>query len=138
MTFAAWTKAHNKSVDLILEKLKGSTVDEIFNYFNYDNMVEAEPNFCPLYKDNIKCHNVNNLNCFLCSCPFFKYSDNMPIHYDMGIKVMSVCTINAKDASAFVSGREQQCDCSNCLIPHSEHFVKMHLESILRKEKDES
>jgi len=136
MTFSEWVTAHNKRVDVILEKLKDSSVDEVFKYFNYDNMVEAEPDFCPLYKDNTKCHNVGSLNCLLCSCPFFKYSDNMPIHFDMGVKVMSVCTINAKDAGTFTNDRIQQCDCSGCLIPHNEHFVKMHLESTLRKRKE--
>jgi len=34
--------------------------DEIIKYFSYDNMVKNELDFCPLYKDNKKCHNIED------------------------------------------------------------------------------
>ncbi len=38
-------------------------------------MVEKENDFCLLYKDNKKCHDYEDLNCYLCACPYFRFDD---------------------------------------------------------------
>lgn len=58
------------------EKLEGNTKQEIIEYFRFENMVKNEPDFCPLYKDNKKCHDMEDLNCYLCACPHFRFDDN--------------------------------------------------------------
>lgn len=130
MTFKEWEIDHNSKVDTILKKLGNISHEEVTNYFNYDNMIKAEPNFCELYKTNSKCHDMDDLNCFLCGCPFFKYSDETPILIEDGVEVMSICVINSKNAGAYVQDGKQQCDCSGCIIPHKQRFVKKHLEMI--------
>lgn len=130
MTFKDWTEDHEEKVASILLKLKGQSNKQIASYFHYDNMVEKEPDFCPLYATNTKCHDMKELNCFLCSCPFFKYSDDEPLAVKDGVKVMSQCAINAKEAGKFVTGDAQQCDCTGCTIPHKQRFTESHLELI--------
>lgn len=132
MTFLEWTIKHKEDRGTILEKLKDKTVDEVAEYFNYENMVEAELSFCPLYATKTKCHNIDNLNCFLCACPFFEYSDTVPITIKDGIEVMSICNINSKEANTYIVGNKQQCDCSNCTIPHKQHNVVNTLKGLLR------
>ena len=49
--------------------------EEVIAYFKFENMVKKEPDFCPLYKDNKKCHDMKELNCYLCACPNFRFDD---------------------------------------------------------------
>jgi len=71
MTYSEWTQEHAKKHEKILEKLKNKSDDEVIRYFEYENMQKNEVDFCLLYKDNKKCHDVENLNCYLCACPHF-------------------------------------------------------------------
>ena len=128
MTFADWTHSHVKKVDEILNKLTDLTDEEVVAYFNFDNMVEKEKDFCPLYETGTKCHDVDNLNCYFCGCPFFKNSDDKPMYMKDSIKVMSICTIGAKESSVFVYDGVQQCDCSKCDIPHKNDFVMKNIK----------
>ena len=114
LSYNKWLKEHIKKKQSILDKLSNYSNDEIINYFNFNNMVKSEPNFCPLYKDNIKCHDMVKLNCYFCACPYFEVQADK-----------SICTIDAKDGSSIVSkdGYVHQ-DCSKCTIPHKIDFIK--------------
>lgn len=114
MTYHEWLELHTKNKQTILNKLTNHSNDEIIEYFDFDNMVKNEPEFCPLYLENKKCHNIDELNCYFCACP----------HFEIGNK-KSICTINSKDRSNIVddSGYVHQ-DCSRCTIPHTKEFVK--------------
>jgi len=93
----------------------------IVEYFDYDNMAKEESEFCPLYATCTKCHKTEKeFNCYLCGCPYFRESDDKPFSVnENGTKVMSICSINAKNAGTFIQDGVQQCDCTNCLIPHN-------------------
>lgn len=132
MTFVEWSIKHYEDRKAILEKLKDKSEEEIVEYFNYDNMVDSEPNYCPLYAMGNKCHNMKDLNCLLCACPFFKFSDDKPIDIRGDIKVMSVCTIDSKHANSYIIGNKQQCDCSQCTVPHKYHVVMKFLKELHR------
>ena len=69
MTYAEWFDAHAEKHRAIMEKLlaRGFGKAEIIDYFDFDNMVEAEPAFCPLYAEKKKCHDMEGLNCYLCA-----------------------------------------------------------------------
>ena len=132
MTFAEWKLNHIKKVSLILTKLalKGTKdINEIVEYFDYDNMAKNEKDFCPLYELGTKCHDVKKLNCYFCGCPFFIESDTTPLEKNGDIRVMSVCSIGASKADIFIQDGVQQCDCTNCYIPHNAKFVKDFLEN---------
>jgi len=126
MTYDEWISKNNIDKNIILNKLKNLTKDEVIEYFNFENMVINEPNYCLLYKTNTKCHNIDKLNCYNCACPHFKY-DNTVIN-----GVASICEINSKFASTYneVSGDNIKihCDCSNCTIPHNKKHIEKHYD----------
>lgn len=125
MTYEEWSSSNEFKKEEILAKLKGKSVDTIEKYFLFDNMVKVEPNFCGLYKDNKKCHEVEYLNCFNCACPYFKYTDDSKGLLTIDdMVVMSTCSINAKEGSYFISNNIAHQDCSNCTIPHSSKLTK--------------
>jgi len=111
--YLKWRKEHKQKIDTIVNKLSHLTKSELVDYFEYENMKINEPDFCPLYKDNKKCHNMEYLNCYFCACPFFEVT---PTH--------SLCNINSKYGSTIKSpnGYIHQ-NCSNCTIPHTKHFT---------------
>ncbi|MCD6173729.1 MAG: hypothetical protein J7J96_08090, partial [Sulfurimonas sp.] len=89
--------------------------------------VKHENDFCPLYKDNKKCHDMESLNCYLCACPNFRFNDD-------GIKKIedktqySFCNINSKYGKQGVYGDKIHQDCSGCLIPHGKFYVKKQFD----------
>jgi Zn-finger protein len=111
-----WIKKHKIKHKKLIEKLSDFSDDEIINYFDFNNMVKNEIEFCPLYKDNKKCHDIQELNCYLCACPNFRLS-----------KIKSTCNINSKNGGTIISknGFIHQ-DCSKCSIPHTKDYVKAH------------
>ena len=75
MSYKSWFETHAKKHKKIVDKLAHLSDDEVIAYFDFDNMVKNEPDFCPLYKDNKKCHDTKELNCYLCACPNFRFDD---------------------------------------------------------------
>ena len=118
MTYQEWANTHKEKRDKLVAKLSDLSVVEIVDYFDYDNMVIKETDFCGLYKDNTKCHDIKGLNCYNCGCPHFIYDDN-GLEVQDGITVFSKCNINAKEGSQFKSEAAIHQDCSNCTIPHT-------------------
>ena len=117
MTYTEWEEAHKKKRDGVLSRLTHLSAKEVEEYFLYRNMSINEPDFCGLYKDNKKCHDIEDLNCFLCGCPFFIYEDK-GLFVEGGVTTYSTCSINAKEGSQFLSGNSVHQDCTNCTIPH--------------------
>ncbi len=116
MSYQSWFEAHSIKHTNIVNKLQTLSDVEIIEYFRYDNMVLKEPNFCPLYKDNKKCHDIEELNCYMCGCSNFRLTNTK-----------SYCDIKSKDGSTITSkdGFEHQ-NCSKCHIPHQESFIKKY------------
>ncbi|HIP51520.1 MAG TPA: hypothetical protein EYG94_05450, partial [Campylobacterales bacterium] len=63
MSYIKWYTEHGEKHKVIMDKLTHLSDDEVIAYFRFDNMVKNEPDFCPLYKDNKKCHDLKELNC---------------------------------------------------------------------------
>lgn len=127
MTYLEWCKSHQNKHNAIMQKLVDLSDDEVIEYFYYENMQKNEPLFCPLYALNQKCHDMQNLNCYLCACPHFRFDD-------MGIKkveektLFSTCAIGAKKGKVFESESALHHDCTNCCIPHEREFIKQSFE----------
>jgi len=129
MTYSQWVDEHAAAHKKIIEKLlaKGLDKTQIIEYFDFENMKEKEPDFCPLYKDDKKCHEMTKLNCYLCSCPHFRYKDG-------GIKLVSdkmqfsYCDIDAKNGNQGVCADTIHQDCSKCHIPHTAKYVSKHFD----------
>ena len=129
MAYNDWVKNHALEHKKIVEKLvkNGLDKEEIINYFDFENMKEKEIDFCPLYAKDKKCHDIESLNCYLCSCPNFRFNDN-------GIKEVeektqfSYCDIDSKDGRQGVYGEKIHQDCSGCLVPHHRSYVQKHFD----------
>lgn len=108
-----------------MQKLTKLSDDEVIAYFRFGNMVEKEPDFCPLYKENKKCHDMKELNCYLCACPNFRFDDE-GISKKESKTIYSICNINSKDGDIFQTEEAIHQDCSGCLVPHHETYIKKH------------
>lgn len=127
MTYKEWFINQSNLHKKVIEKLSNLTQKEIIEYFSYDNMKKCEENFCLLYKDNKKCHDIKNLNCYLCACPYFRFNDNGLKNEDEKI-VFSFCSINSKYGAKFEFENKIHQDCSNCTIPHKIAFIKKNFD----------
>ncbi|MGZ8546250.1 MAG: hypothetical protein ACXWVU_02540 [Sulfuricurvum sp.] len=125
MTYQEWFKTHASKHAVIMEKLTSLSESEVIEYFRFENMVINEPNFCLLYAEKQKCHEVEHLNCYWCACPYFRFNDE-------GIKqvdektLYSLCSIESQSGGQFINGKSIHQDCTNCLIPHGENILKKH------------
>ena len=138
MNYSDWFEAHGKKHKNIMKKLENLSDDEVIAYFRFENMVEKEPDFCFLYKDKKKCHEMEDLNCYLCACPNFRFDDN-GLSKEENKVLYSRCSIESKDGAQFVSDDAIHQDCSGCTVPHHEDYIKKHFSrdwfSIMRKVK---
>ena len=129
MSYKAWLDAHALKHKKIVEKLLalGNTKEEIIAYFVFENMVQKEVDFCPLYAQNKKCHEQEYLNCYLCACPNFRFSD-------AGIEKVgdktkySLCAIDSKEGKAGVYGDAIHQDCLACGVAHAKNYVEKHFD----------
>ncbi len=114
MSYESWFENHAQKHKIIINKLDHLSDDEIIEYFRYDNMVKKEIDFCPLYKDNKKCHDIKYLNCYLCGCSNFRLTSTK-----------SYCDINSK-YGGMIEGKDGfiHQNCSSCTIPHQKSFIK--------------
>ena len=123
MSYSSWFQEHGEKHKAIMEKLTHLTPDEVIRYFRFDNMVEKEPDFCPLFKENKKCHDMKELNCYLCACPNFRFKDE-GFRKMEGKMLYSACSINSKEGSRATYGDAMHQDCSKCAVPHHESYIK--------------
>ena len=125
MSYQKWFEAHGNKHKEIMQKLTKLSNDEVIAYFRFENMCEKEPDFCPLYKEKRKCHEIESLNCYLCACPNFRFNDEGILKKDAKT-IYSTCNINSKDGDIFQTEEAIHQDCSGCLVPHQEAYIKEH------------
>ena len=128
MGYATWFENHAKKHQAIVQKLQANnfTQEEIIAYFDFENMKQKEKDFCPLYAKNQKCHDMKELNCYLCGCPNFRFSDEGLEEYN-GKKILSKCVIANGESLATKSGIHQ--NCTKCTVPHHKSFVQKHFST---------
>ncbi|WP_457745580.1 hypothetical protein [Sulfurimonas sp.] len=129
MGYSDWVNKHAAKHQIIVKKLlaQGFNEDEIIEYFDFENMKDKEIDFCPLYAKNQKCHDMESLNCYLCSCPNFRFNDEGIQDIDEK-KQYSYCNIDSKDGRQGVYGEKIHQDCSGCSVPHHKEYVKKHFD----------
>lgn len=125
MSYGDWFQQHGTKHKKIIEKLKHLSDDELISYFRFDNMVKHEPDFCPLYKENKKCHDNEALNCYFCACPNFRFNDE---GFEIQEKrtLFSYCNIDSKDGDQYIMDDAIHQNCAACFVPHSEAYIKKH------------
>jgi hypothetical protein len=129
MGYTQWMQQHADKHAKIINKLlqNNYTQEEIIAYFDFENMKEKEVDFCPLYAKNKKCHEIQELNCYLCACPNFRFHDNGIRKKENKIQY-SYCSIDSKDGKEGVYGEKIHQDCTGCSIPHTKTYVKQHFD----------
>ncbi|MGB5965569.1 MAG: hypothetical protein WBF77_13915 [Sulfurimonadaceae bacterium] len=136
MSYTTWFEEQGSKHKAVMNKLlaKGLNRDEIIAYFDFENMVKNEPDFCPLYKElnaqgemGKKCHDMESLNCYLCACPNFRFSDE-GFEKRGDNTVYSFCSIESKDGRQGLYGDKIHQDCSKCSVPHHVSYVKKHYD----------
>ena len=141
MTYKAWFDDFAQKHQDIVQKLltQNYTKEQIIDYFDFENMLKSEPNFCPLYKEvnsaskiGKKCHDMEKLNCYLCACPNFRFDDVGIDKVDDKIRY-SLCNINSKEGKAGVYGGIIHQDCSGCSVPHHVKYIQKHYDEDWKK-----
>ena len=124
MTYEEWFIKQGNLHANVMKKLTDKSIDEVIEYFKFENMVKNEPDFCPLYKDNKKCHDMEDLNCYLCACPNFRFKMEGFEKTDDGKTLFSVCSIKSRDGSQFIGDDYIHQNCSGCIVPHRAKYIK--------------
>src|SRR3990167_9811935 len=129
MSYREWFVKHANKQREIVQKLvtNGLNKEQIIDYFDFDNMVKEEPDFCYLYADKKKCHDIANLNCYLCACPLFRFKDAGIYEID-GKNVYSYCSVDSKYGRHGVYGEKIHQDCSKCSVPHGKKYISKNYD----------
>jgi len=124
MNYKEWFDSHAKKHKTIVDKLllKNYSQEQIIEYFKWENLKESDRDFCPLFKDDKKCHDMENLNCYLCACSNFRFDDNSLVQ-------KSSCSINSKNGKLLEFDGVIHQDCSSCILPHKERFIKKYFDT---------
>lgn len=120
MTYKQWFDSHSLKHQSVISTLSAKTKYEIIDYFTYENMRDKHNDFCLLYATNTKCHDIPNLNCYACGCPYFRFDDN-GLEVSGNKTVYSICTKGL--GSVFESEVAIHHDCSLCEVPHQKKFI---------------
>lgn len=123
MSYNQWFADHAAKHAALMQRLVHLTDEEVIAYFRFENMVKHEPDFCPLYPQNRKCHNLETLNCYLCACPHFRFDDRGLVHEE-NKTLYSTCSINSPKGTKFTAADAIHHDCSSCTIPHDEEYIR--------------
>ena len=94
-------------------------VDKLVDYYSFENLSILFPDKCVCYQSRKPCHDIEELNCFLCYCP----------NYLNDIKGGG-CKIHSSKGKWFYHKElpiGQIWDCSDCIIPHTKESAKEYL-----------
>lgn len=129
MGYDTWFNEHAIKHEKIVKKLleKELSKEQIIDYFDFENMVKEEKDFCPLYKDHKKCHDMETLNCYLCACPNFRFNDEGITKVEDKTQY-SFCDIDSKDGEQGVYGEKIHQNCSGCSVPHHRAYVERNFD----------
>lgn len=122
MSYKHWFDTHASKHRVIMDKLSALSDDEVIEYFRFENMAEKESDFCPLYAEHTKCHDTEELNCYLCACPNFRFND-AGFTLEEGKTLFSICSIDSADGDRFITDTAIHQNCAGCLVPHSEFYI---------------
>lgn len=123
MSYKEWFDAHAQKHKAIMDKLTHLSDNEVIEYFRFDNMVQHEPEFCPLYAENKKCHDMEELNCYLCACPNFRFNEG-GFAKEGERTLFSTCSIESPDGDRYVSEKAIHQNCAGCIVPHRESYIR--------------
>jgi Zn-finger protein len=118
MNFKEWYENHREKQKTIVQKLAHLSDEELMEYFEYENMRVKERDFCPLYSQEKKCHDIEKLNCFFCACPEFNFVNEKE----------SFCSIGSRFGKKIEFNGGFLQDCSKCFIAHKRGFIRRYIK----------
>lgn len=129
MSYYVWFTSHRDKHHKIIQKLleRGFDKEAIIDYFDFNAMLEHEPDFCPLYAQKRQCHDMAQLNCYLCACPNFRFDDN-GIDTVEGATRYSFCAIDSVKGAQVRYDNAIHQDCSKCSVPHDRAYIEKHFD----------
>ena len=103
-----------------------TTIDETLLAYRYETRKKSHPKECPLYNMDLKCHKMDELNCYGCMC----------FYYDTS-KIEGGCLNNNPQSKGIWYEHQalplgKVWDCSDCTFPHIEKNI---IEYLLGKTK---
>src|SRR3989344_2305670 len=101
-------------MDNLAKKSIEARIDLIVRDFNYETRKEEHPEKYPCNSSE-KCHNIENLNCFFCYCPWY---DNSIL--EGGCKIGNPLGTGKWFKREGHSVSDKVWDCSDCIYPHQE------------------
>lgn len=105
----------------LASEIINKNVEELIESYDYENQKKVNLHGCICYEQDVKCHNLESLNCFFCYCP----------NYDRTIKE-GACKINNPKGKYIDNHEGKIWDCSDCDFPHTrENAVKL-LEKLFK------
>ena len=122
MSYKHWFDTHASKHRVIMDKLSALSDDEVIKYFRFENMVEKESDFCPLYAEQKKCHDTPALNCYLCACPNFRFNEGGSAR-EGERTLFSICSIDSPDGDRFITDTAIHQNCAGCIVPHCESYI---------------
>ncbi|MCH9813773.1 MAG: cysteine-rich small domain-containing protein [Epsilonproteobacteria bacterium] len=119
MSYYSWFQNHANKHQNIVQKVKK---EELISYFRWENISQSDIDFCPLFSEGKKCHEMEDLNCYLCACPNFRFNDN-------ATTLKSWCAIDSKEGRQLEHEGIIHQDCSQCTVPHHESYIKKKFDT---------
>jgi hypothetical protein len=119
MGYTTWFKQHAKKHTNLISKIPKK---QHIAYFRWENISQTDVDFCPLFKEGKKCHDMENLNCYLCACPNFRFDDHAEV-------LKSWCSIDSKEGRTIEHNGIIHQDCSGCTVPHHESYIEKHFDT---------
>ncbi len=98
-------------------------INKIIKEFDFENQKLKNSNECICFKENKKCHDISEMNCFFCYCPEYDNS-----------KIEGGCKINSKNGKWFFADGKKIWDCGDCEYPHKEEIVRKYLRRLFSAE----
>lgn len=110
-------------MDDLLNKCINQRINIIINEFRFNKRREEHPEECPCNSLG-PCHNIEDLNCFFCYCPWYENETA-----EGGCKIGNPLG-KGKWFDKEYDGTEKIWDCSECVYPHKEKTIKEILSKL--------
>lgn len=109
--------------DLVKRAIE-ARIDLVIRDFNYEIRKEQHPEECPCNSSG-KCHNISDLNCFFCYCPW--YNNSIP---EGGCKIGNPLQTGRWFYRPGHQVSDRIWDCSDCVYPHKEEVIRSVLTTL--------
>ncbi len=127
MGYKSWFETLARKHRAIVQAHSDLSDEVLVDYFAYEHMATHESDYCPLYATRTKCHEMEELNCYLCGCPEFRFCDR-GFAVREGKRLFSYCAVHSRFAAWIDTPEGYHLDCSGCSVPHRKRYILRHFD----------